>query len=87
MHDHKSKDYTGEFYGAPVDYRDEYVQARKLMGLKSTNMDDLTSTVAFLYMHCPDHIAPQYEALLEEITARRAMIAMRNLFTPKEKAS
>ncbi len=74
MHDHKSKDYTGEFYGAPVDYRDEYVQARKLMGQKGTDLDVLSSTVGFLYLHCPDHIAPQYAALLHEITSRSMML-------------
>ena len=87
MHDQKSKDCTGEFYGATVDYRDEYVQARKLMGLKSTDLGKLQESVAFLYMHCPEHLSEHYRALIEEITIRQSMIAMRDLFTPKEKRS
>jgi hypothetical protein len=85
MWDHKSKDYTGEFYGAPVDYRDEYVQARKLMGLKGTDLDALLHTVGLLYVHCPDHVSSMYAALIEEITARQSMIAIQNLFTPARK--
>ncbi len=74
-----SKDYRGTFYGAPVDYRDEYVQARKLMGLTTTDLDALLHTVTYLYLYCPDHISEAYGSLIREITERQSMITLKGL--------
>jgi len=75
-----SEKYKGSFYGAPVDYRDEYVQARKLMGLKSTDMDALLHTVGFLYLYCPEDIRDAYASLIEEITERQSLMVLKELF-------
>ena len=66
----------GTFHGTVVDYRAELVEARRLMGLKSTDMDQLTSTVGHLYLNCPDDMLPHYIALLDEIQKRQTLIIM-----------
>jgi len=65
----------GMFNGTEIDYRNEYVEARKFMGQKSTDMDTLISSVAHLYLQCPEDMQPHFQALLEEITQRQTMLA------------
>jgi hypothetical protein len=65
----------GMFNGTEIDYRFEYTEARKFMGLKSTDMDTLISSVGHLYLQCPEDMQPHFQALLEEITQRQTMLA------------
>jgi hypothetical protein len=64
----------GTFHGTTVNYADALVEARKFMGQKGTDMNRLTTTVAHLYLNCPEDMQPHYQALLQEITRRREMI-------------
>ncbi len=77
---------TGTFHGADIDYSKEYVEARKLMGHRDTDLDQLSYSVGLLYVNCPEDLTTHYAALLEEITTRQSMITMRNLFTPRDKS-
>ena len=70
----------GTFHGTEVDFRSELVEARRLMGLKSTNLDNLTSTVAHLYLSCPEDMIPHYIALIDEISRRQTIITMTEIF-------
>ncbi len=74
-----SEKYKGTFYGAPVDFRDEYVQARKLMGTVGTDLDKILETVGFLYLYCHEDLAPVYRALMEEIQMRQDILARTEL--------
>lgn len=67
---------VGTFHGAEVDFAKEYCEARKLMGQKSTDLDDLSYSVGLLYLNCPEDLNTHYLALLEEITKRQAMITL-----------
>ncbi len=53
--------------------RDELVEARRLMGLKTTNLDNLIFAVALLYLHCGERWRMMAETTLMEITMRGAM--------------
>jgi hypothetical protein len=66
----------GTFHGTEVDYAKELVEARRLMGLKSTDMSQLTSTVGHLYLNCPEDMQPHYLALLDEIAKRQTLLIM-----------
>ena len=65
---------TGLFNETEINYADELVEGRRLMGLKSTNLDDLLSTVAHLYLQCPQDMVSHYIAMIEEIGRRKTMI-------------
>ncbi len=67
------------FHGTEIDYAKELVEARRLMGLKSTDLDQLTSTVAHLYLNCPEDMQPHYIALIDEISRRQTMLVMVSL--------
>jgi hypothetical protein len=69
----------GSFEGVPIDYRAEYIEARRLMGLKSTDQDRLIETVALLYFNCPESYNTQYAALLNEISDRQRIKFMHEL--------
>jgi hypothetical protein len=60
----------GTFNGTEIDYRFEYTEARKFMGQKDTDMDQLLSTVAHLYLQCPEDMQVSFQALLLEIQKR-----------------
>ena len=64
----------GTFNGTEIDYRFEYTEARKFMGQKSTDMNQLTSSVAHLYLQCPEDMRVAYQSLLQEITRRKEML-------------
>ncbi len=66
----------GTFNDATIDYRDEYIAARKLMGQKGTDLDQLASVVAHLYLQCPDDMQVVYQALIEEISMRQTLLIM-----------
>ena len=75
----KDSKYLGSFHGAEIDYQAEYIEARRLMGLKSTDMDQLMEAVTLLYLNCPESCHPHYLALLEEIQMRQELIALGSL--------
>jgi len=62
--------YMGDFHGATVDFAKELGEARKLMGLTTTDLDDLHSAVTMLYLNCPVEINVAYQATLAEIVRR-----------------
>lgn len=66
---HREK-YIGDFHGCQVDFAKELCEARKMMGLKSTNLDDLHSSVCMLYLNCPVELNVSYQATLAEIVRR-----------------
>ena len=66
----------GTFHGTEVDFAKELVEARKLMGLKTTDLDNLRSTMTHLYLSCPDDIAPHYVAAIDELGKRQTMLTM-----------
>jgi len=70
----------GDFHGTEIDYRDEYHVARKMMGTKGTDLDELTKKVSLLYLNCPDDMQPHYLALIDEIGQRQAMMDFPELF-------
>ncbi len=53
--------------------REELVEARRLMGLKTTNLDNLIGAVALLYLYCGNRWRGMAETTLMEITMRGAM--------------
>lgn len=71
----------GDFHGTEIDYRDEYHVARKLMGTKGTDLDELTKKVALLYLNCPADMQPIYLALMDEIDQRKMMIEFPQMVT------
>jgi hypothetical protein len=70
MSRYKREKYIGDFHRATVDFAKELGEARKMMGLKSTNLNDLHSSVAMLYLNCPMEINVAYQATLAEIVRR-----------------
>ena len=64
----------GDFHGTEIDYRDEYHVARKMMGTKGTDLDELTKKVSLLYLNCPEDMQQHYLALIDEIGQRQAML-------------
>lgn len=70
--DHNAEIY---FYDAPVNLSEEYHQARKLMGLKTTDLDDLYQTVTHIYLHIDDEEwSTAYANLLVEIERRQEIL-------------
>jgi len=70
--DHNAEIY---FYDAPVNLSEEYHQARKLMGLKTTDLDNLYQTVTHIYLHIEDEEwNTAYINLLSEIERRQEML-------------
>ncbi len=53
--------------------RNELVEARRLMGLKTTNLDNLIDGVVLLYLHCGNRWRGMALTTLMEITLRGAM--------------
>lgn len=67
-------DNMGTFHGTEIDYGKEYCEARKIMGQKDTDMDQLISTVGHLFLNCPTHLQDTYQSLLLEIGERQRML-------------
>ena len=82
-------DATINFHGAEVNLSQEYIEARKAMGLTTTDLDKLHSTVSHIYLNIPQELAAgedeamnwaeAYLALLDEIEWRQNMILQREL--------
>ena len=75
VHEHAcdSNDY-GDFHGCNVNFSTEYHEARKLMGLTTTNMDDLFDKVTLLYLNAPEKWREHYLNLIWEIETRQNML-------------
>jgi hypothetical protein len=71
----------GDFHGTIIDYRDEYHVARKMMGTKGTDLDELIKKVGLLYLNCPEDMQPHYLALINEIEQRQMMIDFPQMVT------
>lgn len=68
---------TINFNGCDISLQNEYHEARKMMGLKTTDLDKLHTTVAHIYICIPkehDGWAQQYLALMDEIQWRQNML-------------
>ncbi len=66
---------TIDFHGAPVNLSEEYHQARKMMGLKTTDLDTLYQTVTHIYVMIEDEEwNTAYMNLLFEIGDRQNML-------------
>lgn len=61
------------FHGAAVNLADEYLEARRMMGLKSTDLDVLYEKVALLYLNTNDKWNDPYLNLLWEIEDRQVL--------------
>ena len=59
-----------DFHGTEVNLAKEYHEARKLMGQKSTDLDDLYEKVALLYLNTNDRWSEPYLYLMYEIDDR-----------------
>lgn len=71
---------TIEFHGAEVNLAEEYHEARKMMGQKSTDLELLYEKVTLLYLNTNDKWQRPYFFLLNEIEDRQAILAQ--LTTP-----
>ena len=70
-------DATINFNGADISLSKEYHEARKMMGLKSTDLDMLYGTVSHLYICIPEEHkewAQSYLGLMDEIQMRQSML-------------
>ncbi len=66
-----------KFQDADIDLSVEYSEARRLMGLKATNLEELQRAVMHVYITIPSDMpkwADAYVALIHEIAVRQAMI-------------
>ena len=71
----KNTEDMGTFHKCEVNFATEYHEARKFMGLKSTNLDDLFDKVTLLYLNTPEKWRAPYLALIWEIEDRQLIIA------------
>jgi len=68
---------TIKFQTAEINLSDEYREARKLMGNKNTDLDDLYRTVSHIYVCIPpdaEEWAEAYLNLMYEIEQRQVMV-------------
>lgn len=80
---------TINFHGATVNLSQEYCEARKQMGLTTTDLDKLHSTVSHIYLNIPEELSAgpdeamnwseMYLALMDEIEWRQNMILQREI--------
>ena len=65
----------GEFQGTETNFATEYMEARKLMGTKGTDLTELRYNVGLLYVNTPEKWAKAYEALIYEIDLRQELLS------------
>jgi len=56
-----------------IDWKNEYVEARRLMSKKNVNFDSLEKSVTYAYLHCGDDMELSFLALISEIGMRRQL--------------
>jgi hypothetical protein len=74
LDENMSNKFKGDFHGCEVDFRDELLEARKLMGLKSTDLELLFEKVTLLYLNCPAELMEMYQATMWEIQRRQEIL-------------
>ena len=65
----------GMFQEVEIDFAEAYHDARRMMGTKGTDMDDLTYHVGLLYVNAPEKWVEPYQMLIQEIDMRAAILA------------
>ena len=70
-----NQDDMGTFHDCEVNFQTEYHEARKFMGLKTTDMDELFSKVTLLYLNAPPKWHTPYLNLIYEIEDRQLLLA------------
>lgn len=75
--------YIGDFHGATIDYRAEYLECRKTMTTKGTDLNNLRSVVAHLLLNCPECLVTAYQSLIFEIGDRQRYLEFPILFNYK----
>lgn len=65
----------GKFQGEDVNFATAYIDARQLMGLRTTDMDELFYNTGLLYINAPEKWVKPYLMLLNEIELRINMLA------------
>jgi len=65
----------GDFQGVEINYATEYHEARKFMGTKGTDLDELFEKVILLMVNAPAKWVMPYQSLADEITRRASMLA------------
>ena len=71
----KTNEDIGKFQGEDVNFATAYTDARKLMGLRTTDMDALYYNTGLLYINAPEKWVNPYSMLMEEIELRINMLA------------
>ena len=72
---HNEADDRGDFQGTEINFARAYHDARELMGLKSTNLDDLHYHTGLLYVNAPDKWSKPFLMLLDEMTMRMDLLS------------
>ena len=63
------------FQGVATNFDTEYHEARKLMGLKTTRLEELYYNVGLMYVNAPEKWQEAYYNLMTEIDMRMEMIS------------
>ncbi len=63
-----------DFNGTQVNFAEEYHAARKLMGTKGTNLEDLSYNTGLLLVNAPEKWVEPYQNLIREIEQRAIML-------------
>ncbi len=50
--------------------RSELVEARRLMGLRKTNLENLSQALGFMYLYCNETMRDMVLTTLDEVTLR-----------------
>lgn len=61
-----------------IDYKYEYLQARKMMTTKGADMDNVIHCIGLLLLNCPDDMVDAFTALLLEASTRQDILALLN---------
>ena len=69
----------GTVHGAEVNFSTEYSKARELMGTKGTDLERLMETCALMYLNCPEWMANDWRALIDEIERRQLFDVFKDL--------
>ncbi len=64
----------GEFQGVQIDFAAAYHDARRMMGLRTTDMELLHYNTMLLYINAPEAWVEPYLALCDEIQTRIHML-------------
>lgn len=65
---------VADFNGVDINFAEEYHAARKLMGTKGTNLEDLSYNTALLLVSAPEKWVEPYQNLIHEIEMRGILL-------------